>query len=123
MIAEHIYWILIVTGLVTVLVLPMVFAPAPMLRLLFGEVPVGPLAVLIARHWGLLLGLLGLLLLSAAYVQELRTAVVTFAMLEKFAFALLVLPNPQLRSRGRAGLVAATDLLTAVVFLLYLAGI
>jgi hypothetical protein len=122
LISAHIDWILIVTGLITASVLPMVAMPRLMMRFLFDEEPQGPLALLMARHWGLVVGSLGLLMIRAAFVPELRVPVVIVAMVEKAVISVWLLATT-LRGRGRATSVALGDLVTALIFALYLAGV
>ena len=65
MIAAHIELILLLTGLATAGALVLFLAPCSMLKLLFGRAPADALDLLLARHWGLLVGLVGALLILA----------------------------------------------------------
>ena len=59
MIATHIELILIVTGAATATMLSQLFAPLPVLRLIYGEAPTDGVTVALARHWGLLIFCVG----------------------------------------------------------------
>src|SRR5437762_980418 len=85
---------LLVTGLATAGVVALAIAPATMMRAIFGQPPADDLALLVARHWGLLVGLVGGLLVCAAYRPEMRPPILTAAIVEKAAFALAVLASP-----------------------------
>src|SRR5262249_36134606 len=67
MIAMHIELILIVTGVATATMLIQFFAPLPVLRLIYGEAPTDGVTVALARHWGLLIFCVGVLLIYAAF--------------------------------------------------------
>jgi hypothetical protein len=43
-----------------------------MLKVLFGQAPADALSRVIARHWALLVGLVGALLVYAAYYAEIQ---------------------------------------------------
>ena len=88
MLAAQIEWILLITGLATAGALALFLAPVPMLRMLFGQAPSDALSLLIARHWGLLVCLVGALLVYAAYHPEIRV------------------PNADRRHRGKGSLRA-----------------
>ena len=75
MITTYIDFILLVTGLMTTLAIAMFFAPRRGLRLLFGDERAEQGALFVARHWGLLVALIGALLVTAAYEPGLRVPV------------------------------------------------
>jgi hypothetical protein len=123
MIANHIQLILIVTGVYTAAAILQFFAPRlGLTKLTFGADSSDPLTLLLAQHWGLLAGLLGGLLVYAAYHPAAREPVVLVAALEKLGLAGLILfgrwPRTPLGTR-----MAYIDVVIAVIFLLYLGGI
>ena len=122
MIAANIEPILVLTGAVTAIAVGQFFAPAQFLRLAYGEAPADPVSVALARHGGLLIFCVGVLLIYAAFRPPVRMPVMVFAFVEKVAFAACVLGTP-LRRRRVAAAMAAADLLMAVVYGLYLAGL
>ena len=121
-IATHIEIILIITGAVTATMLSQFFAPLSVLRLVYGEAPLDAVSVALARHWGLLIFCVGALLVYAAYVPPLRAPIMVVAVLEKVGLGVCVL-GTSLRRRGMAAVLAGGDLLMALVYVLYLAGL
>ena len=122
MIATHIELILIVTGAATATMLIQFFAPLPVLRLVYGEAPTDGVTVALARHWGLLIFCVGVLLIYAAFYLPVRVPILVVAVIEKVALGVCVLGTP-LRRQGIAAVVAGGDLLIALVYVLYLSGL
>ena|SRR5437899_2993154 len=122
MLAGQIELILLITGLTTAGALVLFLAPVPVMKMLFGQAPADALSVLIARHWGLLVGLVGALLIYAAYHAEIRVPTLIVASAEKAAFALGMLLSP-LRRRPTVLVMAVTDSGMAAVYLIYLIGL
>jgi hypothetical protein len=121
-IAAHIELILVVSGAATALAVGQFIAPAPVLRLIYGEAPSDPVSVALARHWGLLIFCVGALLIYVAFHPLLRVPVMVFAIVEKLGLAACVL-GTSLRKRRAAAAMAAADLLMAVLYGLYFAGL
>ena len=91
MITGHLQIVLIVVGLYTAAAAIQFVAPRLALRkLTFGAESSDPLTLLLAQHWGLLAGLLGGLLVYAAYHPEIQAPVMLFAAVEKLALAGLI---------------------------------
>jgi hypothetical protein len=122
MLAAQIELILLFTGLATAGALVLFLVPVTMMKLLFGQAPSDVLSVLVARHWGLLVGLVGVLLIYAAYHAEVRVPTLIIAIVEKAAIALGVFISP-FRRRPAALVVALADAGMATVYLMYLAGL
>ena len=121
MIGAHIDLILIVTGAVTAIALLQFIAPAPVLRTIFGKAPADQVGLAVARHWGLLTFLVGVLLVYAAFHPSVRAPVMVVAVIEKAALGLGVF-GTSLRSHPAAAAAAAGDSLIALIYVLYLAG-
>jgi hypothetical protein len=121
MLAAHIEWILLVTGLATTVATAFSIAPVPMIRMVFGQAPSDALSLLIARHWGLLVGLVGGLLIYAAYHAEVRVPTLIVAIVEKVAIVLGLLTSP-LRRRPAVLVMALADAGMAAMYLIYLIG-
>jgi hypothetical protein len=122
MLAAHIELILLLTGLATAGALALFLAPATMLKTLFGQAPSDALSLLIVRHWGLLVCLVGALLINAAYHAETRVPTLIVAVVEKAVIALGMVLSP-FRRRPAVVLVALADGGMAAVYLMYLAGL
>jgi hypothetical protein len=113
--------ILIVTGAITACAVAAVFAPVAVLRLLFGATRPDQLTIMIARHWALLVTLVGGLLVYAAYHPEVRLAVMIAAIVEKLAIGVLVFASPW-RRRLSAATVAGGDTVIALLYIWILWG-
>jgi hypothetical protein len=122
MLAAQIEMILLLTGLATSGALVMFLAPATMMKLLFGKASSDTLSLLIARHWGLLIFLIGILLIHSAYHVEIRVRTLIVAIVEKVAFSFGVFVSSLRRCRTTF-VVALADTCVALVYLMYLAGL
>ena len=111
--------ILIVTGAITMGACAAVLAPATTLRFLFGERDPDSLTVMITRHWGLLVALIGGLLVYAGYHVEARLPVMIAAVAEKVTIGALIFTSP-LRRRVAAAAVAGADTLMALLYIFIL---
>jgi hypothetical protein len=120
MLAAQIELILVLTGLATASALALFLLPVTMMRMLFKQAPSDALSILIFRHWGLLVGLVGTLLIYAAYHAEIRIPTLIVAIVEKAAFALGVFLSPFHR-RPTLAVMALADAGMASVYLIYLA--
>jgi hypothetical protein len=121
MIAEHISLILYVLGGATSLMLLQFLAPRSYLRIFHKLTVEEPHALFFARHWGLVIGLFGVLLIWAGHDPAIRTPIVATAALGKAALVVMILANRKSFTRGYLH-VAAFDAVCSVIFVLYLAG-
>jgi hypothetical protein len=120
MLAAQIELILLITGLATASALVVFLAPATSMKMLYGQSPSDALSILIARHWGLLICLIGALLIYAAYHTEIRVPTLIVAIVEKTVFALGMVISPFNR-RPTVLILALADAGMAAVYLVYLA--
>jgi hypothetical protein len=121
MLAAQIELILLITGLATAGALALFLAPVPMMKMLFGQAPSDALSLLIVRHWGLLVFLVGALLVYAAYHAEVRVPTLIVAIVEKVAIAVGMLLSP-FRQRRAVLVMAVADAAMAGVYVMYLIG-
>jgi hypothetical protein len=121
MIGAHIELILIVTGTLTAIALVQLIVPASVLGMIFGEAPTDEVGLAVARHWGLLIFLIGGLLVYAAFHPSVRGPAIVVAVIEKAALGLGVF-GTSLRRHPAAAAIAAGDSLIALIYVLYLAG-
>jgi hypothetical protein len=89
--------------------------------MIYGEVPKDLPSLALARHWGLLVFLIGALLVYAAFHPAIRDPAIVLAAIEKIALGVGVL-GTVLRRHPVAAVIAAGDSIIALVYLLYLAG-
>jgi hypothetical protein len=120
MISAYAGTILLVTGILTATLLVGAAIPRFMLSFSLGMDQPDSTTVMIARHWFLLLGLVGGLLIYAAYHPEARVPALVIGFVEKVLFAALVFTSP-LRKRTVTALAAGADTIMALFFLALLA--
>jgi hypothetical protein len=120
MLAEHIQLILVITGAATGAVIVLFLAPVRVMKVVFGQVPSDALSVLIVRHWGLLVALIGGLLIYAAYHAEIRIPTLIAAVVEKLALVVGLILSP-VRQRPTVLAMILADTGMATVYLFYLA--
>jgi hypothetical protein len=121
LIGAHIQFILVVTGLLTAGAVIVVLAPAAVLTRAFGKTPLDEASLAIARHWGLLMFLIGALLVYAAFDPPIREPVILAGAIEKAVLGAGVL-GTGLREHPAARAAAIRDSLMALILFLYLAG-
>jgi hypothetical protein len=119
MMAAHIQIILIATGVFTTLALGQFVAPSKLLRLIYGHAQTDAASLMLARHWGLLVGCVGLLLIYAAFEPTVRVPVMVFAVIEKIALGAMILGS-DLRRQPHAAAMAIGDLLISLIYAIYL---
>ena len=92
-IVAYIKWIMLVAGILTALMFHTALAPHASLTHSFGQnlESAGPLAELIVRNWGFLIGLVGLMLIYGAFVPPARRLVLSVATISKIWFVALLL--------------------------------
>lgn len=119
-IATQIKWIMLVTGLLTASMFQYAIAPQAALTADFGHSLEGPLAELIVRNWGVLVGLVGLMLIYGAFVPPARRLALSVAALSKAAFVLLVLTVGSGYLGQRIRFAVMIDSLEVLLFVAYL---
>jgi hypothetical protein len=115
----HASLILAVTGVLTLLAGAGIVVPRLLFKTFFGLTTTDANAVTVARHWSLLIALVGALLLYAAYHPEARVPILVVAAAEKFALGLLVFTGP-LRKRTLTVAIVAADVIMALLYVLIL---
>ena len=111
-------WVMLVGGGLTLSMLWAAVAPRAAFMSLFGVAPEGHLALLLARNWGVLIGLTGAMLLWGAFHPADRPLVLLVAGTSKLAFIGLVLSQPAFRRKALPALVI--DGALVVLFAVYL---
>ena len=98
-------WIMLASGLLTLTMVAAAFAPRALFVSMFGEEPQGALAMLLARNWGVLIGLTGAMLIWGAFHVEARPLVLLVAGASKLTFIGLVLSQPSFRAKAISAVV------------------
>ena len=116
-------WLMIISGLLTGTMLYALVAPKAALISTFGETLEGPLADIVVRNWGALIGLIGAMLIYGAFDPPIRSLVLTVAGASKLIFSGLVLFQGGRFLRRQAGLAITIDLIMVALFSWYLFGV
>lgn len=111
--------LLLVTGILTAGAALGLLFPRQVLAIALGDRTPAPTTVLIARHWSLLVGLVGGLLIYAAYHAEVRVPVIIVAATEKLVLGGLVIASP-LRSRPITLGIVSADGVMAILYIVTL---
>jgi len=82
----------------------------------------GPLARIVVRNWGALIGLVGLMLIYGAVNPVVRPLVVIVAGASKVVFVALVLSNGARYLASQAGVAIVIDVAMIALFAWYLIG-
>ena len=115
--ASNFHIVLMVSGLLTLTMLQFVIAPGRSMRSTFGEALEGPLADVIVRGWGLLIGLTGGMLVWAAFHPETRDLAVGAALISKVFYMGSLLAKGGRFIKGFAGLTVLIDLVMVVLLI------
>ena len=118
-IRRNIRWIMIVSGVLTTTMFKAALAPDAALRSTFGESLSGPLAEIVVRNWGALIGLIGGMLIYGAFNPPVRPLVLVVAGISKMVFIGLVLTFGQ-DYLGQVGVAVAVDSVMILLFAWYL---
>jgi hypothetical protein len=118
---RNIHWIMTVSGVLTLTMVYAAVAPDAALRSTFGETLDGPVADVVVRNWGALIGLMGAMLIYAARKPAVRPMALAVAGASKAIFIALVLWHGRRFLSQQAGVAVVVDLLWVIVFAAYLA--
>lgn len=120
-ISRNIHWIMTISGALTLTMVFAVVAPESALRSTFGDTLGGPVADVVVRNWGALIGLMGAMLIYAARKPAVRPMVLVVAGTSKAVFIALVLLHGRRFLSHQAGVAVVVDLLWVILFAAYLA--
>ena len=112
-------WIMLVSGVLTCSMFYVAIAPQAALNRMFGDTLEGPLAEIIVRNWGALIGLVGVMLIYGAYDPPGRPMILTVAAVSKLIYIGLVLTYGG-KYLSKAWLSVGSDSLEVALFLLCL---
>ena len=117
---KHFKWVMVVAGVLTTTMLYAAIAPDASLTSNFGETLDGPLAEIVVRNWGALIGLVGLMLIYGAFSEANRRMALIVAVLSKAAFIALVLTLGRQFLEFQVGTAVIVDSIMIALFLAYL---
>jgi len=113
-------WVMIVSGLLTSTMFYAAFSPVAAQQSIFGEAIDGAVAQIVVRNWGVLIGLIGLMLIYGAFSDTHRRIVLLVAATSKITFIALVLLFGQQFLRFQVGPSVIVDAVIVVLFVAYL---
>jgi len=113
-------WIMLVSGSLTCTMLYAAIAPQAALRGTFGKTLDGPVAEIVVRNWGVLIGLMGTMLIYGAFNPAARPIVLIVAGLSKVTFIALILVLGQAYLGHQAGVAVISDVIQVSLFVGYL---
>jgi len=113
-------WVMIVSGLLTSTMFYAAFSPVAAQQSIFGEAIDGAVAQIVVRNWGVLIGLIGLMLIYGAFSDTHRRIVLLVAATSKITFIALVLLFGQQFLRFQVGTSVIVDAVIVVLFVAYL---
>ena len=120
LLVRNIHRVMIVSGVLTLTMVYAALAPQAALQSSFGESLDGPVADVVVRNWGALIGLMGAMLIYAANKPDLRPFALAVAGASKAIFIVLVLSQGSRFLAYQAGVAIIVDLVWVVVFASYL---
>ena len=116
-IAESAKWVMLASGILTATMFYGLFAPQAALESMFGVSFDGILQDIIIRSWSALIGLIGIVLISGFFSENIRKYSFAIAALSKLVFVILVL------SYGHQFLAIAWPAITMDVLVILVASI
>jgi len=113
-------WVMFASGLLTCTVFYTAIAPTESLQSTFGASLDGALAQVLVRNWGVLVGLMGLMLIWGSFNEVVRRQSLVIAGTSKVAFIILVLTYGRqfLEHQVRTSIVV--DSIMVLLFAIYL---
>lgn len=119
MLRKHIKWIMLISGVLTCTMALAIVAPQLAMQRTFGVALEGPLAEVLMRSWGVLVTLIGVMLIYAAFRSIHRNLVLSVAIVSKAALIVLLI-GPGRELMTAAAPVMVLDALMVTVFSLFL---
>jgi len=114
---------LYVTGIITASTGSAFFFPTTYLRKVFKIQLKDGGSVLFARHWALLVGIFGLLIICSAHNPAIRSTILIAAIIAKAAIVLMILKDIKKDYTNGLKGVVVIDTVCVVLYILYLTGI
>src|SRR5262245_22226024 len=121
-IVANMKWIMLVSGALTCTMLYAAIAPGAALRSTFGETLEGPVAEIVVRNWGVLIGLMGGMLIYGAFNPAVRPLILTVAGSSKLTFIALTMLFGGSLPANPSGVAVVSDLIQIGLFAAYLLG-
>jgi predicted tellurium resistance membrane protein TerC len=113
---------MLVAGVLTCTMFYAAIAPVAALESNFGEAIDGPVAQIVVRNWGVLIGMVGLMLIYGAFNEANRRMTVLVALASKVVFIALVLMYGRDFLQFQVGTTVVVDAIIVALFAVYLLG-
>lgn len=113
-------WIMLISGVLTCTMLYAAISPRAAMRSTFGVSLDGPVADIVVRNWGVLIGLVGAMLLYGAFNIAARPLILTVAGASKVVFIGLILILGRQFLGYQAGVAVVSDVIQISLFAAYL---
>jgi hypothetical protein len=113
-------WVMLVSGMLTCTMFYAAIAPSASLQSNFGTALDGPLAQIVVRNWGVLIGLVGLMLIYGAFNETNRRIALWVGLASKVAFIALVLSYGRAFLQFQVGTAVIVDTIMVALFAAYL---
>lgn len=120
-IASRIKWIMLLSGALTCTMLYAAIAPQAALQSTFGDTLQGPLAEIVVRNWGALIGLVGAMLIYGAFDPPGRPLIAFVAIISKVTFIALVLSYGRQYLGGQVTISVIVDGVMVLLLVAFLA--
>ena len=121
MLRRSIKWVMIIAGALTCTMFYAAFAPHEVLQSNFGQTIEGPVGEVVVRNWGVLVGLVGVLLIYGAFREHTRSVALLVAGASKLVFMGLVLSLGWPLIQLPLGVALVLDAIMVTLFATYLA--
>ena len=119
-VANHIRWIMLVSGVLTCTMAYAAVAPRAAMLSMFGEDVESMGEEIVVRNWSVLITLMGAMLIYGAFSVHARRLILTIAGASKLVFVVLMLFLGRTYLGGQLGIAVAIDALWVILFALYL---
>ena len=113
-------WVMLVAGILTATMFYATVSPVESMQSMFGQSLDGPVAEIVVRSWGVLIGLIGLMLIYGAFNEGSRRMALLVAAVSKAAFIALVLWLGRGFLEFQVGMAIVVDSIMVVLFVAYL---
>jgi hypothetical protein len=120
--ARSVKWTMLASGILTFTMIYALVSPYAALQSTFGAtLETGPVADIVVRSWGALIGLVGLMLIYAAFRPAVRFLVLMVAVSSKMVFIGLVLTRGSALVKAAVAVPVLLDSTMILLFVAYLA--
>ncbi len=113
-------WIMLLSGVLTITLFYAFISPKAALKSNFGESLEGPVANILVRNWGALVGLIGAMLIYGAFEPSVRNFSLIIAGISKIVFIFLVITSAKSFRKFGAGKAVIADSIMVVLYTAYL---